>query len=1105
MEVTITVISVGYRGTIKPTVLMRLGVRCALVALSCDATLGMARDAATGSKTQPAQLGVVLQAHVEPRTIVLPVVDGKDLRFTRLSTSEGLSQTKVEQIVQDDQGFMWFGTQDGLNRYDGYSFKLFVHDPGNPNSLSGVYVRSVFKDRDGVLWAGCDQFLDRFDRATETFTKYPVPFVRHISQDSAGILWLATVKGLYRLDPATGTIRQYSHDPHDPSSLSNNDVNSSGEDREGRFWVATSGHLDEFDRRTGKVTRDISLPEARSGFAFYEDRFGVFWILHDSPHALSVLDRKTNTLTNYSFKDTEGRTSALTVIMAVTEDRNGTLWLATHGDGLLKLDREHRRFIRYRNNPIDPISLPDRNVENLFVDREGSIWTGLGRMGIIHFATDPLPFKRIPHLSSTEGTTEPFVGAIYEDRQGVLWVGTPEALNSLDRKTGHYTSYRRTAGPATNTDVISIHEDASGNLWAGTYDHGLLRLDRRTGKFQTFRHNPADPFSLSSDIVTRFLVDHNGTFWVATDDGLNRFDVATGRFTVYKLDPQKRVVSYLDIAEDRKGALWLGTNALGLERFDPATGQFTRYEYDMNRPGTLSDNRVNSVHFDRAGTMWVGTQNGLDKFDAKTGTFTVYTRRDGLPGNTVGCILEDDHGNLWMSTNHGIASFDPRSAAVKSYSTAEGLPGPDLTGWGAGFKNQSGEMFFGGFNGATFFHPDSVVDNSYAPPVVLTEFRLSGSPVDIGGGSPLSKSITYATELKLSHEQRVFSLAFSALSYFSPVTNRYRYTLEGLDEKWHEVGSDERLATYTTLPVGEYTFRVQGATSRGVWSDPGAVLRIEILPPWWKRWWFTTICAAVAILMAFSTYSYRMHQIAHQFELRLEERVNERTRIARDLHDTLLQSFHGLLFRIQAARNMLPRRAEEAIEALDGVIRKAEQAITEGRDAIQDLRAEPVAEGDLEHLLTATGQELAGSQDANPHSAIFSVTVVGKQEALSPILQDEVYRIARELLRNAFQHAQARQIEAEVRYDHAQLRLRIRDDGKGIDPKVLQDGRRAGHWGLPGLRERANRIEARLDFWSEAGAGTEVELTVPASVAYAKASSVSGGDSGRIRLFRRRT
>ena len=858
------VISVVHQRTIKPAVLVRLAFCCAIVPLLCATTLVMAQDRAGHPGNRPVTPGVMRQAHVELRTITLPLVDAEGIRFTRLSTDEGLSQTKVSQIVQDDQGFMWFGTQYGLNRYDGYNFKLFVHDPRNPNSLSGVNISALFKDRDGALWVGCDQFLNKFNRATETFSRYPVRLVTSISQDSAGILWLGTPNGLFSLDPATGTIRQYSHNPNDPSSLTNNYVKSTGEDKEGRFWVATIGYLDEFDRRAGKVTRHIPIPGAPAGFGFYEDRFGVFWIFHDSPNALSVLDRKTNTLTNYSFHELEPSTTALTVIMSMTEDRNGSLWLATHGAGLLEFDREHGRFIRYRNNPGDPNSLPQNDVETLFADREGSIWAALGRMGVIHFATKPLPFNRIPYLASSEGTADPFVGAIYEDPQGILWIGTPNALNRIDRKTGHYTSYHRAGGPALTTDVIAIRDDSSGNLWVGTYNHGLLRLDRRTGHFQTYLHNPADPYSLSNDIVTRLLVDHNGTLWVATDDGVNRFNAATGRFTVYRPDPQGRTVSYLELVEDRKGALWLGTASSGLQRFDPATGQFTKYEHDMNRPKTLSDNRVNSVHFDRSGRMWVGTQNGLDKFDSKTGTFTVYGRRDGLPGNAVGCILEDDHGNLWMSTNNGIARFDPQSAEIKSYSTAEGLPGPDLTGWGACFKNRSGEMFFGGFNGSTVFHPDRVADTSYTPPVVLTEFRLSGSPVDIGGGSPLSKSISDTTRLTLSHEQRIFSLAFSALSYFSPGTNRYRYKLEGLDERWHEVRSDERLATYTTLPAGVYTFRVQGATSRGVWSEPGAALLIKILPPWWSTWWFRAVCAAVSVTLLSGFYQWRIQQLRRQ-------------------------------------------------------------------------------------------------------------------------------------------------------------------------------------------------------------------------------------------------
>ncbi|HEY4046995.1 MAG TPA: two-component regulator propeller domain-containing protein [Acidobacteriaceae bacterium] len=974
-------------------------VWCVLGALLWNVNFGLAQNRPGRPEHQTNSIVSAPQVRVNPHTIALPIVDEKGIRFTRLSTDEGLSQTKVYQIIQDDQGFMWFGTQYGLNRYDGYTFKVFVHDPKNPNSLSGVEVDGLFKDRDGVLWVGCDQFLNKFNRETETFTRYPVPFVTDISQESTGILWLATVNGLYSLDPKTGSIRHYSHNSNDPSSLSTNQVISSGEDKEGSFWVATRGHLDEFDRKTGKVTRDISIPLS-SAFRFYEDRFGVFWIFHNSPNALSVFDRKTSTLSNYSFHEPDSCATALTVVMDVTEDRDGNLWLATHGAGLLEFDREHQRLIRYRNSPSDPNSLPQNDLERLFADREGSVWAALGRMGVIHFSTIPMPFKTIPHLTSSEGMAQPFVGAIYEDPHGILWIGTPEALNSIDRKTGQHTSYRGTPGPAVNTDVIAINEDNSGNLWAGTYDHGLLRLDRKTGHFQIYRHNPADRYSLSNDVVTRLLVDHSGSFWVATDDGLNRFDPATGHFTVFKADPRK-IVQYLAMVEDRQGMLWLGTDSSGLERFNPATGQFTTYEHDIDHPLTLSDNRVNSVHFDRTGTMWVGTQNGLNKFDSKTGTFTAYTRRDGLPGNAVGCVLEDAHGILWMSTNNGIVRFDPKSTAIRSYSTAEGLPGPDLTGWGACFKNRTGEMFFGGFNGATAFHPDSVVDPSNTPQVVLTELRLSGSPVDIGEGSPLSKSITYTPQLTLSHDQRIFSLAFSTLSFLSPGTNRYRYMLEGLDDTWHEVRSDERLATYTTLPSREYTFRVQGATSRGPWSEPGVRLRIDILPAWWNSSWFRATYIAALLLILVTIYIYHQQQKKReaehteklrrtQTELAQINRVSTMDELTASLAHEIKQPIGAAVTNAEACIRLIDRSEPdlpEAREAALEVIKDARRAA----DIIEHVRSlyrkgsSPQEIVDVNEVIREMAVML--QKDANRHSVTMHTDLT---DGLPKVMADRV-------------------------------------------------------------------------------------------------------------------
>jgi streptogramin lyase len=325
---------------------------------------------------------------------------------------------------------------------------------------------------------------------------------------------------------------------------------------------------------------------------------------------------------------------------------------------------------------------------------------------------------------------------------------------------------------------------------------------------------------VSDDTVGSLLFDRTGTLWAGAYSALSRFDAATQRFTTYNLGPRDRSPAYLGLVEDREGYLWLASRFSGLQRFNPATGEIKTYEHDTDRAGTLSDSRVNSLLFDRTGALWAGTQNGLDKLDPKTGMFIVYTRRDGLPGNSVGCIMEDDRGNLWISTNNGVARFDSQRKNFSTYSTADGLPGPNLAGWGACFNSPSGEMFFGGFSGATSFSPDQLVDNSYTPPIVLTDFRLSGNPVKIGSRSPLHKSISYVQDLTLSPQQNIFSLTFAALSYAGSETNRYRYKLESLDRDWNEVGSDVRQVTYTTLPAGKYTFRVQGATSGGAWAIP---------------------------------------------------------------------------------------------------------------------------------------------------------------------------------------------------------------------------------------------------------------------------------------------
>jgi signal transduction histidine kinase/ligand-binding sensor domain-containing protein len=1012
-----------------------------------------------------------LQVNIAPQSIRLPIVDARDDRFVRLFTSEELAQTKVDHIVQDEQGFMWFGTRYGLYRYDGYAFKVFVQEPGNPKSLDGVVIKSLFKDRNGVLWVGCDRSLNKFDGMTETFTQYPIPAANYITQDTAGILWITTAgDGLYGLDPASGRIRHYSHDPNDPSSLSSAFPRYCGEDKQGTFWVFSDGHLDKFDRNAGKVTEHIFLPGVAQGIRFYEDSFGVFWIFY-GPNTLATLDRKNHTLTRYAFPKREPTMMKTT---AMLEDRNSTLWIATHGLGLLKLDRENGRFIHYANVPADPESLPQDKLDDLFADREGNLWVAPGRLGPALLPAKPPAFEKLPKIPGT--TIEPFVGALYEDHEGILWIGTPEALNRLDRKTGHVTAYRA-GGPGLGTDVMSIREDPAGNLWVGTYGHGLHHFDRHTGKFKTYRHNPADPYSLSSDFVLRLLIDHNGALWAGTADSLARFDALTNRFTTYKLP---KTSYYSELVEDPEGKIWIGTESSGLRHFDPATGQLVTYEYDRNLPGTLSDNRVNSVHIDRAGTVWVGTQHGLDEVDKQTGRFTAFTQRDGLPGIAVGCILEDKAGDLWMSTNNGIARFNSRSKTFTNFSTADGLPGPNLTGWGACFQSPSGEMFFGGFNGGTSFFPDKVGDSSYTPPIVLTDFRLSGNPVKIGGHSPLRKSISFATDLILDHRQNIFSFTFAALSYSSPATNRYRYRLEGLEREWNEVRTDQRQATYTTLPPGRYRFRAQGATRGGPWSEPGVALPIEILPPWWSTRLFQAVLAALLILIASMTYRQRVKQLARQFEARLAER----TRIARELHDTLLQNLAGVSLQLDGISKQVTSTPQSAAPMIRHVREQVDACFREARLKVCNLRSAAV-EG--QGLPAALGQFVDRIRPTT--TARCELNIAGRPRPLPPEIEEELLRIAEEATHNAIRHAQPNEIHIAVEYGVRSLRLEINDDGRGFD---LEEGfRKSGHFGLKSIRERSAQLRAKYSMRSAAGCGTQIEVLVQLSPWFLRRASVS--------------
>lgn len=1018
--------------------------------------------------------GSVPNAVVSPLPVKLPLTDGRDIRFKKLTGSEGLSQTRASSAVQDNRGFMWFPTQYGLNRYDSYKFKVFRHEPGRAGSISCVYIRSVIKDRAGTLWVGCDSVVDKFDPVTETFTHYPIrtdqstdsagPVV-HMCQDHLGFLWLATPTGLYKLEPLTGKVTRYTHDPSKPTSLSSNFISTMDEDRRGELWVASRGGLDEFDRETGKVKFHIPLDGYRNEFSLHEDKFGTFWIARASPSCpLAIFDRKSNTVHCYAIYEGD-HASAATPVYSMLESRDGTMWFATIGAGVLRFNRANGTLTRYKNYPADSESLASNNVLSLYEDREGEIWVCMHDNKPNVFAERPSAFQA---FTTAQGTLAgDLITSIFEDSKHILWIGSTGALNRIDRQKGK----NDVAPPSVaKSDILSIIEDRQGTLVAGTYRDGLQKIDRTTGLLTPYGRDPHKPSNQSDNPIVRLLLDRSGALWATTWGGLGRFDPSTGNFQTFRPDTHG-ATDYYDMKQDSHGGMWL-TSDSGLHYYDPKTNHFTIYKHDPSDLQSLSDDRVNSVYPTRSGELWVGTQNGLDKLDQATGKFQMYFTKDGLAGNVVSCILEDERGHLWMGTNNGLTDLDPKSSRFTTYSPADGLPGQDLTGWSSCYKSGDGEMFFGGFGGATAFYPGRVRDTPYVPTSVLTDFRLSGIEVPIGQRSPLTKSITYTDSMTLTSKQKVFSFEFSALSYSNSVADRYRYKLDGLDSNWHEVDSSARVASYTTLPKGNYTLHIQSATSRGAWLDPGVSLRVRILPPWWGTWWFRAIYTTMGVLLLWFGYQFRLHEITRQHNIRLEERLGERNRIARELHDTLLQGFYGLMLQFQAVLKTL-RHDEPAYKKMEQVMVRADEVLLEGRQSVRGLRDEVTSGDDLRVLLMHCGEQLA--QD---YAIPFTLSVLGEPPELDPTACREMYYIGREAISNAFQHSQAAKIEATISYGETVVALTVRDNGVGVDPDVLNKGR-IGHWGFPGMRERAESIGAEFSIRSDVGSGTEVSLTVP--------------------------
>jgi serine phosphatase RsbU (regulator of sigma subunit)/ligand-binding sensor domain-containing protein len=775
--------------------------------------------------------------------------------FEHLSVKQGLSQADVNCILQDSKGFIWFGTQDGLNRYDGYGFRVFKHDPGDPNSLDESWIVSIGETPDGTLWIGTvgnPRSLNRFDRLTETFSRVSldsatlkgerISAVRPSYEDSFGEIWSGTLgNGLTRRNPRTGGIITYRHDPANPSSIADDRVYSVVGDHMGEIWLGTHEGLDRFDRNSGT-------------FIHY---------VHDEKNQGSLSD---------------------SWVWPILEDRRRVLWVGTVRGGLNRFDRASERFVRFRHEESDPKSLSNDRLYSLYQDGSGLIWVGTAEHGVDRFNPELGAFSHYVHSPSNPASLiNNDVVSAFVTRSGIPWIGTRGGLERLNRSTEtftHFTHDVRDPHSITDNTVECMAEDRSGFLWIGTFAGGLDRFDPHSGQFTHFRHDPSNPKSLSDNRVYALCDERSGVLWAGTyGGGLNSFDRASGAFRCYahndSIPGSLGAPGVFALCEDHEGVLWVGTFGGGMDRFDRESGTFTHFRHLEADPGSLSDDVVACIHEDRAGTLWVGTAGGLNRLDRATRKFKRYTQKEGLPNDVIFGILEDDRGNLWMSTNRGLSQFDPRREIFRNYDDNDGLQGNEFNQGAYGIDPRTGEMYFGGGNGFNLFQPDSVRGNPYVPPVVFSSFTRYNN--DDKEGKPIEElGINAKPEIVLSYKDNVAIFEFAALNYYNTFKNQYAYRLEGYNDNWIQLGTDHR-ATFTNLDGGRYTLRVRGSNNDGVWNDDGASLRLTVMPPWWRTKW---AYGTYAVLFLVALYLIRRFEINRQAQKTQVRESNLRARAA---------------------------------------------------------------------------------------------------------------------------------------------------------------------------------------------------------------------------------
>ncbi|MBN2012712.1 response regulator [candidate division KSB1 bacterium] len=801
------------------------------------------------------------------------------LKFEHLSIADGLSNGTVNCIMQDSRGFMWFGTSDGLNKFDGYNFTTYKSTTETQSSTNSYEVVALMEDSHANIWIATKRSgLNLYDRYTERIANIvPAMDVNHVVEASyvfcimegnAGNIWFGTITGLYTYNPQTQTFSKFLSDSSNVRSLSNNSIRCLFEDRKQRLWIGTADGLNLYDRETSDFVRYLTAGTNETPMdirGIYEDANGQLW-LSVYFGGLICFDPDKNTVKLYLHNNGDSGTISTNQLFCIAGDDQGKLYIGTENGGLNIFNIQTEEFSQYVFNVDDEKSINSNSIYSIYVGNNGMLWLGTFNGGINYTSNQSQGFH---HYKVTQGgLNNPYILSIAEDRYRNLWIGTDGGgLNVLDQKTGHYQHYMHDKNDPSSlsaNEVTAVFIDSYDQIWVGTYRGGLDLFDPQSGTFTHSRNDPADSLTIRHNFIQTIFEDRDRNLYIGSFTGLDQYNRKTKTFRRFNYPIiQDGVLSML---EDSRGNLWIGTYQ-GLSFVDKKGYTVINYIHDFNDETCAVPDICYALWEDRNGHVWVGAAKGLFRFDKTEQRFVRYQTSDGLPNNYVAGIAEDRQGNLWLNAGQQIlkmahATQFSEKPIFTSFGIHEGVKGLYLS--------KSGDIYFGGNNGLNVFSPDRMTQNPYIPPVVLTNLKIFNKDVPIGiDDSPLKQHITETTELTLAHRQSVFTFEFAALNYIFPEKNQYAFIMDGFEKEWNYVRT-QRSATYTNLDPGEYVFRVRGSNNDGVWNETGAAIRIKIIPPWWQTSWTYMVYILTFFGVLFSIWRFQLNKARMKHELALE-------------------------------------------------------------------------------------------------------------------------------------------------------------------------------------------------------------------------------------------